>query len=216
MESMVIKMKKIIKHGSEILHFIITAALCVLAAVYLNPDLEYMFILNIIIAIFAAFAFYRFIFKGIYKDSLVKIICTLAAAIAANHLYTYQRLVTVFPQIKDINQNMLFLYLFIIFLIIFAVCGLFIYIQEQKDCETESEEKAGKSGQRQINSQLNGYVNSIARSLTAIFFGSLVSLLEFVEFIPTFFLALSHMILSDETDEPDDADEKVQDEDKED
>lgn len=107
-----------------VLHVFCTSILCVLLRVFFIKYPNYLLFGNLFLALLLVYCFYRIFFKNIYADSFLKSICLLAIIVAINQLYTYDKLIKIFPFLANINANWLvvaFVIIIVVFLIIFKL-----------------------------------------------------------------------------------------------
>ena len=58
-------------------------------------------------SLIGVYLLYRIIFKKVYADSFLKLMCILSIVISANQFYSYNKLETVFPWLVNVNRNWL-------------------------------------------------------------------------------------------------------------
>lgn len=111
-----------------LLHIMITLFLSFLFAWFFKQFPDYRWSVNLILALLSVYCVYRMIFKKQLVDSFLKILCILALLTAVNGLYSYDNLLTMFPQLASINQTVLLLILagtLIFILIVFKLLSIY-------------------------------------------------------------------------------------------
>ncbi len=128
------------KHGKMICFISITLILCILSAAFceLNPD--YAFFITFLCAACIVGAIIRMMFVKADKYSAAQILGLIALIICSNHLYSHEKLTTVFPFLKNVNLGIVLVIAMIVSVALAIVIK--VYVLAAKDGEGENEDEA--------------------------------------------------------------------------
>lgn len=122
--------KKFLKKNARlILHILCTGIICPILAILFNQLPDYRLIGNILLVVLIVYCMYRIIFKGIYTDSVIKLICIFAMLIATNRLYSYEVVISLFPFLSNIKQEILVAIVVLMILVILMILKIITYIK---------------------------------------------------------------------------------------
>lgn len=120
------------KHAVLLLHILCTVILCTILVLFNDSYSDYLLLMNMIFSLLCLYCVYTMIFKKIYADSFLKIICILSMVITANELYSYNTLLNVFPWLEKIDFNWWIVAITILLIAILIVFKILTYLDIPK------------------------------------------------------------------------------------
>lgn len=120
------------RNASLILHIFIALVFCTFLGIFFEKYPDYLLFGNLVLLLIGVYFVYRMIFKKIYADSFLKLICILLMIISANHFYSYNKLTSVFPWLAS-NHKLLIIGLIVSLLTILFVFKLFTYFESSNN-----------------------------------------------------------------------------------
>lgn len=118
------------RNAAFLLHIIVTAILCVICALFFQKYPDFLLFGNVVLLCGALYYVYRIIFKKVYADSFLKIVCIAAMMIAANELYSYRKLVSVLPILATVDQKWIIVGFVVIVLSLLLIFKLLTYVDQ--------------------------------------------------------------------------------------
>jgi len=117
------------KHAVFLLHVLITVGACFACSLFFEKLPDYLFFWNLLCALGVVYCLYRAIFRHIYADSFLKALCVMATLASANHLYSFKKLSSIFPILRNVNQKALFAGIVLFFVCLLLILKLLTYIE---------------------------------------------------------------------------------------
>ena len=128
------------RDANVILHAFCTSVICIFLSFILKEFPNYLLFVNTISSLLIVYCIYRMVFKKVYSDSFLKILCMLTIIVFINDLYSYSKLVQIFPLLSNINPNYINIALIIISTILLIFLKLLSYLENRGD-RLENEKK---------------------------------------------------------------------------
>lgn len=117
------------RNASLILHIFVTLVICIFFNIFFERIPDYLLFGNLALSLIGVYLLYRIIFKKVYADSFLKLMCILSIVISANQFYSYNKLETVFPWLVNVNRNWLIVGLTALLISILLVFKLLTYLE---------------------------------------------------------------------------------------
>ena len=122
-----------------LLHIFVTGVLCVLSTLFFEIYPDYLFFWNLLCALGIIYCIYRMLFEKTYATTFLKLVCLLALLISSNQLYSYSRLIRIFPWITSFDQKVLIAGAVALCVVILLIFKLLTYVEPQNSPKSKLE-----------------------------------------------------------------------------